>query len=696
MADKQTDFKKLLVLSSEVLVKTRKRFWLITMGIILAVGALVPGIYFGEQYLANFLKNENINFSGTYLPTDLCKQEPFSQLKWCDIIDKPVIVNYADLKIRDTVNENYTPHRSSGGQIYAYYDVDPNQKNGQILSNNLRYEYAYNTIVNQILEYAPQIDPTAKNIRVTNVEVSTLSGGVNNPLSYSFVGQNEFESLVSVSATINQGRTENFNVPLIIFNNAAFYNNFFNFMTNFHQYNIYNNGNLNPVQGDQTNGIIMGSSGRSIVIPPSVWSSATLAGGNANAVNIWLYKYYAQNLNYIYRTNWQQFTTNPASLNASNNPLRNFILYAPDVNPLGFPDEAMYYNDEQTVLRGLSSILYNPSEPANVLPIAPTLSLNNFLVPFDRVGHVYTLFLPPQHTLAFYYQEFGSDFATFYNTLNQLIDFNGDASQIMDLVSKYPFVKDLSFAPFQQTLYEEAYNNKINTQHWYLSQEIEQGNATNRINMGTATGRMEFFYRYWSAINLYGTITGLDGDVDFAENVFTNPNLNLNKLDISRTIVSSLASGGTVQLPGGIIVNSIGGYIDALAREKMYTLLSAFNSNFNYSSLITNVPGSIGQFSGEVSTQDAQLNGPNAPNNIYVSFMDKQHGIGEEPPNGYYSPAQIGANINDDNFINNITAVNAYYVIPGSSANRNLGEVLLPYRINYHRQTFHFNIVWEG
>ena len=54
---------------------------------------------------------------------------------------------------------------------------------------------------------------------------------------------------------------------------------------------------------------------------------------------------------------------------------------------------------------------------------------------------------------------------TFYARLNDLINFDGDTKKLLALLEEYPFIKELSFAPFQQTLFEEGFDHKTQKQH---------------------------------------------------------------------------------------------------------------------------------------------------------------------------------------------------------------------------------------
>ena len=238
------------------------------MAIVLSLGTAVPAVIFGARAIQNFLNHQTINFSGDYLPTNLCKKAPFDKLEWCELISEPMVVNYDQVIMRDTRNELYSLH-SYNGKGFARYDIDPSKSDGEIRSSNLRYEYAYNTIVQQIIKYAPKIDPEAGDLRVTSISVVTRNNPTGAPLSYDFVDNNQLEALTRISVYDKKSQTTStFNAPLVIFNNSNFYNRFFNFMGNYHQIDVKNNAAHSTA--NQLSAPIISANARDWIVPAQV------------------------------------------------------------------------------------------------------------------------------------------------------------------------------------------------------------------------------------------------------------------------------------------------------------------------------------------------------------------------------------------------------------------------------------------
>lgn len=617
----------------------RRRNYIYILLFILTLGGLVPGVYYITKSVISFLASNNIQFNGNYLPTNLCKTAPFNRLSWCQVVSNPILVNYALTPLRDTSGENYQPHFDKGVD-YANYGPNPNDSNkiGLIISPNLRYQYAYNTIVRGLVENAGTLNPGIKNVRVNKVEIYTKT--YQGPLTYAYVDRNQLLAIARVQFSDNETANTSLLIPVVIYNTQDFYKNYLNFMVNFHQIN-----NLET----ERDSIIMGNGGRNIVIPQQVWTKLRSDPvTNRYVANKWLYAYAEQMLNYFYFSNWQQFGTSINQLKVSNNPFRNFVLYSPATVSIGsqtVADEAMYYNDRKSVLSGVGSILFNPARPDNSLPYTPRLPLTQqyFINKFRSSGTVreplnfYFLILPPEKSLLFYYQSFGNNVNNFYQTFNELISKKLDPKTLSGLIEKYPFLKDLSFAPFQPEAYSQGYEHAFQKSIFYTGLSINSykigslspANATLDLNINK--DQMAFFYRYWNAVagyNLNKTALA-DGQFNLVQN---------NPLPQNDFTTLTLDASALQRFRGN--PTAITNYLRQQATEQLYNFTSKFQQDFSSvgNLIISNVPATLTAFRNKF----------NSPlRTVRYTFFGRDHGLNDKLPAakpGDFTLANLAAN----------------------------------------------------
>lgn len=668
-------------------VSRRKKFIIICLSALVTTGIAIPSGIYTVKFMNDYFNKRKIAFTGTNNLSNLCNVAPFNQLPWCSLINQPFLVNLSKTPIRDTTYENYDPHYFNG-KLVSYYDVTG--KNGSIASNNLRFEYTYNNIVNTITgKNASKLLPGLTNLKVKSIDVSYSLSNTNPdfnsapPLAWSDVIQNQSGLLLQVMVSSSEDNPRELLLPVVIYNTGSFYSNFFTYFMFGHHVNYYFDRSKPASSYDQRRGIMVNMMGRNIVVPESVWNSI-----DPLAVNDWMYKYWHQVIDTFYVQHWTEFRLSKP-LVPTRTLFSNLLLYSPAL--IGNPDEAMYNNDNASILNALPAMLYNQKQPQNsITPVDVVITKNIIQALSQAKLNYYLLFLDPQYSLRYYYNEFDNDL----NKLAALFALFADPAenmkfdQLNKLAQEHPFIKKLHFEPWQVILQENTYNHRLNEPYWYLAQTISLFD-TNQRDISNAGEMMEFFFRYWSPVNDY-VVSPIGSTYNFLNGPWKASDF-LNILEPSVRIVQRIVNGESLDVHG-ISISDINDYFDVLARYKMFYMIESYATN--YPSILQNVPTGSRAFLGFYNyVQQADIQ-----NEIYELFLGKDHGI-NETRDGYYTTVDIRKNITGQNsdytFLTGITMAHVFYQIAPTTNLRRFGtEPIANYAVISSKITFAFTLDW--
>ncbi len=690
MKKKPANFHNFNRFSGRIKITHRRKSALFLMLILLSLAALVPGGYFLGKYAETYYSNQNVTFNGNYLPTNLCKYGIFKSLPWCRIEEEPLQINMANAPIRDTRNEIY-PEQKQGDKVLGAWSVLPGEK-GEIRSNNLRFEFAYNQIVRLVLQAMQQINPSYAEGNVIQIQYydtdNILDLSNPQPFDVAFTSVNEIGKIVNVKIDDNANIID-VPLPIILYNTSKFYErllDFFNFWPN---YNQYADPTLPASQNNQTNSNVLSYNGSNLIIPDRILTS--LGSGDINA---WLYKYWSLSFTYFVREHWSEFlTVNPGDSQViPDSPFSNFILYAPSL--IGLPDQAMEAQSKDFDQSALASVLYDAQKPNNtIIPVALRLTQNYLR---NNNLNYYFLMLPPGEPLTFYSDKFREN----PNLLVQLLTLgsgNANYTLVLTILNRYPFLKNMAFTPMLPLMQNISYNHKAAyTEAVTATLQVVQ---TAEKDITNAQNRLLYLARYWGAVNAMPATV---------QNVTTPADNRIEEVDVTsddaqaRNVLTLAPSVSTVELlkttsitENGIVIDNFHEYIDLLAREAIFTLFN--NTLSNFGTLATNISpllDSFANFYNAFSQGEPQMQNPGS---VFIKFLAKGHGIGpgdEEQNYGYFSPEEIANNIDSPGIIQNITAVNLYYTAATTNQKQQAGDQAYP--IKQDGLTFSFTLNWRA
>ena len=604
----------------------RKRTWLLTFLMISLVGGVFgPGLYFTEKVIVRFLNHKNHVFHGDYLPTEICKHPPFNALPWCNVIDHVITVDFDQVHVYDTSILPPLPSHSDAGRVISFYKQDPRQKNGQIISPNLRFQYAYNTIVNNIKVAAHKINEDYQNPVVTAIDIADPEQSLTqtHPLDYRDVSRNRYGLLASVHLTKADGSLpEVIPVPVVFYNTSLFYSKLVAFFGLNYQGSYFNKQGVN-----QTNGVMVHSFGNNIIVPSSIMNSTHLFD-----VNQWLYQTWELLMERFYVTHYQQFQVTKPTSNL-NNPLRNVILYSPAL--INQPDQAIYASDQASILSGLASCLFNPNRPQNHLPgIKLPVNKVTLLLHNNRLNY-YLLILDPKHSLQFYFDQTGE--AGLVELLTLFFHNGNDVSfsQAEKFFDKYPFAKEIEFAPWQVPFQQNYYDHTLKLPAtWYTTQTITLLQTPIDFRSLWAV----FYSNYFSDLLAYDvqikttsqTVTGAyQGDFLTLKDPLTTIHVDLSTF-------FALIQGQSVFVDG-IQVTSLNQYFAILVMGRMFFAVQSFTRNYHLG--IKNVPPNFIAFYRLLMASDQQIR---QGRNFFERWLDNYHGLRsfydhDQSPTGIYT-----------------------------------------------------------
>uniref|UniRef100_UPI00313E8CC3 hypothetical protein n=1 Tax=Spiroplasma endosymbiont of Amphibalanus improvisus TaxID=3066327 RepID=UPI00313E8CC3 len=448
MRKNKSDWEKVNKLTKTI---TFPKWWKKASSIFFTVIFFIVGgtsAFFGIEGLAKYFDYDDLHFHGDWIPSQ----------DFCDFmkkigVDVPVCktvypINLGAISIRDTDYEEYVTHNDTNDtQNYTGSDAQYKVvgKNGQIKSNNLRYEYVYNTIVNQIVSNS-DIFPDMSNAYVSGI-YSTSNVQEDTPENFLKIEDVTSDQLninqewtIEISQNPNDPDHLNMSFPVFIYNNSTFLNNFANFYLSYYAQTDYQD------VSNQVGTFVQGESSRSILVTNAVINKSKNDNiDDKKAINDYLYNNFNIFVNNIYKYHIQEFqpwnkqTSTIDDVDYSQNPFGNFIInYTPNINSF-----------DQT------KIIDNPNNPNNSLD-----PQNQTYLTADQVNQnclVSLLYLPVSDkdqdgTYDFNLQSIIQMINDSDMTLDEFIKIiqdieNGNTQEFLKLISEMPELMDMNALP---------------------------------------------------------------------------------------------------------------------------------------------------------------------------------------------------------------------------------------------------------